>query len=66
MTTENETPQRPVYFYLVLRNGKAVIEQRTDTEMNELWNKGVRFLDVGKKSRADAEALLAEYQKQGY
>ena len=55
-----------MYFYLFQEAGDIKIEQMTDAAAAELWQKGRRWIDVGMRTREEAEIKRTAYLKQSH
>lgn len=53
---------RPVFFYLFRTDVDFEIVEMTDLEANKVWEKGRRWLDIPRRSLAEAEELKAQYR----
>lgn len=53
-----------MFFYLFPKGNDFEIRQMTDVEAAALYDKGKSWVDVGKKTRAEAEELREVYRKQ--
>lgn len=52
---------RPTFYYLFRDGQDFKIVAMTDMEAKTSWEKGKRWVDVGQKTRADAEKLRSAY-----
>lgn len=48
---------RPIFYYLYPDGDDFKIERHTDEEAAKLWDQGRKFVDMGQKSKEEAEAL---------
>lgn len=55
---------RPIYFYLFRKGTDIEIVSMTDIEASKLYESR-RWLDVGQKTKEDAEALRRKYLSDG-
>ena len=56
-----DNPVRPYFFYLFWEGKDIKIERMTDTEANKLWGQGRHWIDVGLKTREEAEKKRLAY-----
>ena len=52
---------RPIFFYLFPNGNDFKIVEMTDAEATKRWTEGQRWLDMPRKTRAEAEEIRLQY-----